>query len=65
MPFFKKTSPLADDNSAGFRSHERLSDKKTVQTGRNSCVEHICENIGDSPSKRPTYSWTHIEEALN
>ena len=32
-----RDSLLADDGSAGLRSHEWLSDKETVKTGRNSC----------------------------
>ena len=32
-----RDSLLADEGSAGLWSHERLSDKETVKTGRNSC----------------------------
>ena len=33
-----RDSLLADKGSAGLRSHEKLSDKKTEKTGRNSFV---------------------------
>ena len=33
-----RDSLLAEEGSAGLRSHERLSDQETVKTGRHSCV---------------------------
>ena len=33
-----RDSVLADEDSAGVRSHERLSDKETVNTGQHSCA---------------------------
>ena len=45
MPSFYVRNPrdslLADKGSAGLRSHEKLSDKETVKTGRNSCDLYI------------------------